>query len=120
MQAVIESRVVKMTNFRAAAARRAGRQPGPEGSITKLFAAEHNQRVQDLAVEILGARAMAWPLSDEQAGSTVRGFLRSRANTIEGGTSEIMRNILGERVLGLPKEPSVDRDLPWKDIPRSK
>jgi len=119
MQAVIESRVVKITNFRAAAARRAGRQPGPEGSITKLFAAEHNQRVQELAVELLGARAMAWPRSDDEAGSTVRGFLRSRANTIEGGTSEIMRNILGERVLGLPKEPAVDRDLPWKDIPRS-
>jgi alkylation response protein AidB-like acyl-CoA dehydrogenase len=120
MQAVIESRVVKITNFRAAAARRAGRPAGPEGSITKLFAAEHNQRVQDLAVELLGARGTAWAGSDDEAASMVRGFLRSRANTIEGGTSEIMRNILGERVLGLPKEPSVDRDLPWKDIPKSK
>jgi len=118
-QAVIEGRVIKMTNLRANAARKAGHQPGPEGSITKLFQAEYNQRLQNLAMDILGSNAMAWSPSDEHTAVSVRGFLRSRANTIEGGTSEIMRNILGERVLGLPKEPSVDRDIPWKDIPRS-
>ena len=118
-QAAIEGRVIKMTNLRSSAARKAGHQPGPEGSITKLFQAEYNQRLQDLAMEILGSKAMAWSPDDEQTELSVRGFLRSRANTIEGGTSEIMRNILGERVLGLPKEPSVDRDIPWKEIPRS-
>ena len=49
----------------------------------------------------------------------VRGFLRAQANTIEGGTSNIMRNILGERVLSLPKEPDASRQLPWRDVPRS-
>src|SRR5438067_4441266 len=119
VQAVVEGRVIKMTNLRSAAARKAGHQPGPEGSITKLFQAEYNQRLQDLAVDILGPTGMAWTAADEETAAAVRGFLRSRANTIEGGTSEIMRNILGERVLGLPKEPSVDRDIAWKDVKRS-
>jgi len=119
MQAAIEGRIVKMTNLRAAAARGAGKRPGPEGSITKLFQAEYNQRLQSLAMDVIGASATAWTSDDQLTGMAVRGFLRSRANTIEGGTSEIMRNILGERVLGLPKEPSTDRDIPWREIPRS-
>jgi alkylation response protein AidB-like acyl-CoA dehydrogenase len=118
VQAAIEGRVIRYTNYRAAAQRKVGKPAGPEGSITKLFSAEYNQRLQSLAMDVLGARAMAWS-DDETIGASVRGFLRSRANTIEGGTSEIMRNILGERVLGLPKEPAVDRDIPWKDVKRS-
>lgn len=131
-QAVIENRVINLTNQRAAAARKAG-QAGPEGSVTKLFQAEFNIRLQELAVDLEGPDALAWApsgtgrtgvpgwvSSDEvDHGSVVKGFLRSRANTIEGGTSEIMRNILGERVLGLPKEPQVDKDVAWKDVLRS-
>jgi alkylation response protein AidB-like acyl-CoA dehydrogenase len=119
VQAVIEGRLIKMTNLRATAARKAGKQPGPEGSITKLFQAEYNKRLQNLAVDLLGPSATAWSDADRDTGAAVRGFLRARANTIEGGTSEIMRNIIGERVLGLPKEPAVDRDVPWSQIPRN-
>ena len=119
MQAAIDGRVIKMTNLRAAAARKGGKRAGPEGSITKLFQAEYNKRLQNLAMDVIGSQAMAWPTEETDTLAKVRGFLRSRANTIEGGTSEIMRNILGERVLGLPKEPSTDREIPWKDVPRS-
>jgi alkylation response protein AidB-like acyl-CoA dehydrogenase len=55
----------------------------------------------------------------EDRPAIARGFLRAQANTIEGGTSNVMRNILGERVLGLPKEPDNSRDLAWRDVPRS-
>ncbi len=132
-QAYIESRIIRMNNERAAARRTSGGEAGPEGSITKLMQAEFNQRLQNLAVEIDGADAIAWdgavlsktartggraPQVDEGA-VTAFGFLRAQANTIEGGTSDVMRNILGERVLGLPKEPDNSRELPWSEVPRS-
>ena len=119
MKSAIESRIIKITGFRAAAARKAGKQPGPEGSITKLHSTSYNQRLQNLAVDVLGIAGAAWVASDRETEGSVRGFLRSRANTIEGGTSEIMKNILGERVLGLPKEPDVSKDVPWSELKRS-
>jgi alkylation response protein AidB-like acyl-CoA dehydrogenase len=134
-QAYIEGRLIRINNQRAADRRKNGAEAGPEGSITKLQQAEYNQRVQDLAVELEGASALAWEglgfreqaavrgrghgAGNSPDASVVFGFLRAQANTIEGGTSDIMRNILGERVLGLPKEPDPSREMPWKDVPRS-
>jgi alkylation response protein AidB-like acyl-CoA dehydrogenase len=132
-QVYIESRLIKVNNQRAADKRKSGGEAGPEGSITKLQQAEFNQRVQKLAIDLEGMRGVAWeglPLREQVrvsrpvtpgagAGSVAQGVLRAQANTIEGGTSDIMRNILGERVLGLPKEPDPSRELPWRDVPRS-
>jgi alkylation response protein AidB-like acyl-CoA dehydrogenase len=107
---------------------RAGRPPGPESSIGKIHQGELNQRVQLAAADLLGSGALAWPGAalgalpesyDASLPYELHGMLRSRANTIEGGTSEVNRNILGERVLDLPREPDPWRGVPWRDVPRS-
>jgi alkylation response protein AidB-like acyl-CoA dehydrogenase len=115
----IESQVIKQTNLRARAAREAGRPVGPEGSITKLMQGLHNRRLQEFAVDRRGPAATAWSPSDGDADAVVRGFLRAQANTIEGGTSDVLRNVLGERVLGLPREPDPDRDRSWTEALRA-
>jgi alkylation response protein AidB-like acyl-CoA dehydrogenase len=121
----IESEVLRLTNIRASQARRVG-TPGPEGSIGKVMAADLNKRITDFAVDLLGAAGMGYgsyemtrPTRALESRSTQQAFLRMRANSIEGGTSEIMRNILGERVLGLPGDVRVDKDRPWSQVPRS-
>jgi alkylation response protein AidB-like acyl-CoA dehydrogenase len=111
-----EERIRNWTNERVRDQVRAGSAPGPESSIGKVHQADLNQRIQLCATRLLGPQAMAW------RGDTppeVRGMLRSRANTIEGGTTEVNKNILGERVLGLPREPDPWQGAPWRDIPRS-
>jgi alkylation response protein AidB-like acyl-CoA dehydrogenase len=123
-----DAEVLRLTNMRAAQRARTG-NPGPEGSIAKLAFASLNKSVYEWCIDTLGAagivdydytfRRPSEALLDGTPGSARKLFLRSRANSIEGGTSEIMRNILGERILGLPGEPRVDRDLPWSQVPRS-
>ena len=95
----------RASNYRALTRLLRGNPPGPEGSIPKLQWAEMNQRLQELAVEIQGAYSQLYQGEEkaQDGGYWQYGFLRSRANSIEGGTSEIQRNILAERVLGLPK-----------------
>jgi alkylation response protein AidB-like acyl-CoA dehydrogenase len=128
MKLWIDEEVLRLTNLRAAAKAKSG-NPGPEGSIAKLALALNQQRIYELCMNILGADALVgfdytFRRPDEISLTAALGearhmFLRARANSIEGGTSEIMRNILGERILGLPGEPRVDKTLPWKDVPRS-
>ncbi len=101
-------------------------QPGPEGSAAKLVFARLNQEISGLDVELNGVEGLRyddWTMRrPEHATFFGRGpgyrYLRAKGNSIEGGTSEILRNIIAERVLGLPPEPRFDKDVPWKDLPR--
>ena len=128
MQLWVRGETLRLTNVRAAQNARAG-NPGPEGSVGKLALAEFNKELTSKVLDLEGPAAMVdydyefrRPTAvslDGKFGDTHHGFLRSRANSIEGGTSEIMRNILGEQVLGLPGEPRVDKEIPWRDVPRN-
>jgi alkylation response protein AidB-like acyl-CoA dehydrogenase len=115
---LIDGQVIRWTNMRARAARRAG-TPGPEGSITKLSFGLHNRRLQETALRVQGLSSIAWEPGDDQAPELVRGFLRAQANTIEGGTANVLRNIIGEKVLGLPREPGPPSSTPWSQLPRN-
>jgi alkylation response protein AidB-like acyl-CoA dehydrogenase len=119
----IEAEALRLVNIRAQAMRQKG-VPGPEGSVLKLGGALLGQRIAEFAVDLLGADGMVCSgyqvrSRDEISSDPVIAFLASQSSTIAGGTSEIMRNILGERVLGLPREPGFDANTPWSQIPRS-
>ncbi len=124
----VDAEVGRLTNMRASENARAG-NPGPEMSIAKLAHSELNKELYNFCIDLLGADGMIGydytfrRPDDLDVGGGARGpryaFLRVRANSIEGGTSEIMRNILGEQVLGLPGEPRVDKKVPWSQVPRS-
>ncbi len=128
MQYWTEGEVGRLTNLRASQNAKAG-NPGPEMSIAKLAYSKLNKGVYDFCMDLLGADALVGydytfrRPEDLDATGTAHGlryaFLRVRANSIEGGTSEIMRNIIGEQVLGLPGEPRVDKSIPWKDVSRN-
>ena len=128
MQLWVEAEVLRLTNVRASQNRRAG-NPGPEGSIAKLVFAEVNKDIYEFCIDLLGPAGLVdYDFEMRRTenlgltgppGTSRKMFLRARANSIEGGTSEIQRNIIGERVLGLPGEPRGDKDVPWKDVPRS-
>ncbi|MFM8954510.1 MAG: acyl-CoA dehydrogenase family protein [Actinomycetota bacterium] len=121
----IKAEVLRLTNIRAGQNRRMG-TPGPEGSIGKVASAELNKDTYEFCVDLLGAKGMLYgsyamvrPETAMSFDSIPKAFLRSRANSIEGGTTEVMKNILGERVLGLPGDVRVDRDKPWHEVPRN-
>ncbi|MGV9245123.1 acyl-CoA dehydrogenase family protein [Streptomyces sp. NPDC003710] len=121
----VEAEVVRLTGERLRQQLSAG-QPGPEGSGMKLAFARLNQEISGLEVELLGEEGLHyddWTLRrPELVDFTGRDagyrYLRAKGNSIEGGTSEVLLNIVSERVLGLPAEPRTDKDVAWKDLAR--
>ncbi|MFH9469560.1 acyl-CoA dehydrogenase family protein [Streptomyces clavifer] len=121
----VEAEVARLTGERLRQQLVAG-QPGPEGSGMKLAFARLNQEISGLEVELLGDEGLLygdWTMSrPELVDFTGRDagyrYLRSKGNSIEGGTSEVLLNIVAERVLGLPVEPRNDKDVAWKDLAR--
>jgi alkylation response protein AidB-like acyl-CoA dehydrogenase len=119
----VDSEVARLTGQRLRQKLAQG-QPGPEGSAMKLTFARVSQQLSGLELELLGEdglRYSDWTMvRPETVDFTGRDagyrYLRAKGNSIEGGTSEILRNIVAERVLGLPAEPRVDKDLPWKEL----
>jgi alkylation response protein AidB-like acyl-CoA dehydrogenase len=122
----IRAEVLRLTNIRAGQLRSIG-NPGPEGSIGKALSADLNKDISAFTVGLLGAEGMLFPSGYSmerpkhamQWANPQQAFLRARANSIEGGTTEIAKNIIGERVLGLPGDVRNDKDVPWTQVPRS-
>ena len=100
--------------MRTRAEMKAGKTPGPGGSLGKLYGAVIARKMREFALEIAGPGSVAWEPGD--SGELQRIVLNSFSSNIAGGTDEIQRNIIGDRVLGLPREPSVDKGVPFKDL----
>jgi alkylation response protein AidB-like acyl-CoA dehydrogenase len=125
LQLWVESEAMRLAGVRLRQQLTAG-TPGPDGSAMKLTFARLAQQVSGLEVELLGEEGLRFDdwtmrrpeITDFLAREPGYRYLRAKGNSIEGGTSEILRNIISERVLGMPSEPRVDKDVAWKDLPR--
>ncbi|MEU9858197.1 acyl-CoA dehydrogenase family protein [Streptomyces sp. NPDC047974] len=121
----VDAEVARLTGERLRQQLVAG-QPGPEGSAMKLGFARLNQAISGLEVELLADEGLLYgdwtmvrpDLVDFTGRDAGYRYLRSKGNSIEGGTTEVLLNIVAERVLGLPPEPRNDKDVPWKDLAR--
>jgi alkylation response protein AidB-like acyl-CoA dehydrogenase len=115
MRLYAEETAKSLVSMRTRAEQQAGKVPGPGGSLGKLHGAKIARASRTLTGRILGPAGEAWSPGDK-AEAWARIVLGSFQSSIAGGTDEIQKNIIGDRVLGLPREPAVDRDVPFKDL----
>jgi alkylation response protein AidB-like acyl-CoA dehydrogenase len=116
MRLWIAERTVALLGDRITSAILRGAVPGPEGSVAKLVRTDHARLSASLGAAMAGAGATAWAPDEPGADLWARMLLYVPSLSIAGGTDEVLRNIVGERVLGLPKEPQVDRDVPFREL----
>jgi alkylation response protein AidB-like acyl-CoA dehydrogenase len=102
-----------MVAMRNNAEQKAGKTPGPGGSLGKLFGSNIAWKMREIALEIAGMSSIAWDPADASGADRQRIVLNSFQSSIAGGTDEIQRNIIGDRVLGLPRDISVDKGVPF-------
>ena len=118
-QFAVKQSGLKYTGMRAISALSKGETPGPENSIGKLVAGATMQELAMFALDLQGESGVIWDEGSPQNGRFQAMLMRSPATRIEGGSDEILRNIIGERVLGLPGDIRVDKGVAFKDIPTS-
>jgi alkylation response protein AidB-like acyl-CoA dehydrogenase len=116
MRHTILTRISGLNQQRTRAEAARGKSPGPASSITKLYRSNVTRLNRDLGPRLLGAGGMLAGEGAPHGGAVVQATLQSPSTSIAGGTDEVQHNIMGERVLGLPREPDVDRDLPFRDL----
>jgi alkylation response protein AidB-like acyl-CoA dehydrogenase len=116
----VEARVLELSQARMLAAQGRGGST-PLGSLQKIAQSSVNQRASSLLVDLLGPGGLVGFDYDASADAhrPQMQVVRTRANSIEGGTDEIQRNVIGEQVLGLPGDVRVDKQVPWREVPRS-
>jgi len=117
-QSYIRHEIMKYLGYRTKTAATKGVAPGPESSIIKLFLSQHLSAESDMLMAMLGPHALLWGDSAPDDGKWQLDFVGQWNPKIGGGTDQIQRNTIGEKVLGLPSEPRVDKGIPFRDIPR--
>jgi alkylation response protein AidB-like acyl-CoA dehydrogenase len=115
-QMVVRAGVIKYMGFRMRTAMSKGQMPGPEASVLKLAYSQHLARTGDLVLSLIGPNATLWGDDAPDHSRWQDQFLSQWASRIGGGTDEVQRNVIGERALGLPRDPASDKDVPWRDL----